>query len=95
MMFFAPTAGAKHTKALADVPAVEKFVSDLMSLVGKGDLRLVFRQIDRYILIESKQLQEKALQEQAEARKGRARARLERKAAREAKKAADAAAAED
>ena len=37
--------------------------------------------------------EEKALAEQAEARKGRAQTRLERKAAREAKKAADAEAA--
>eukprot|EP00934_Nitzschia_sp_Nitz4_P004603 Nitzschia sp. Nitz4//scaffold94_size78252//51698//52869//NITZ4_005472-RA/size78252-snap-gene-0.127-mRNA-1//1//CDS//3329560392//4593//frame0 len=39
-------------------------------------------------------VQEKALAEQAEARKGRAKARLERKMAREAKKAADAEAAD-
>ena len=38
-------------------------------------------------------VKEKALAEQAEARKGRAKARLERRAAREAKKAADAEAA--
>ena len=37
-------------------------------------------------------VKEKALAEQAGARKGRAKARLERRAAREAKKAADAAA---
>ena len=38
----------------------------------------------------AEKVKEKALQEQAEARKGRAKARLERRAAREAKKAAEA-----
>jgi large subunit ribosomal protein L19e len=82
-------------KKMRDAGKIDKHIYHSLYMLAKGNQFKNKRVlIDAIHDLKSKQLQEKALQEQAEARKGRARTRLERKAAQQAKKAADAAAEE-
>ena len=82
-------------KKMRDQKKIDKHIYHSLYSMAKGNQ---FK--NKHVLVEkihelkSIHVKDKALAEQAEARKGRARARLERKAAREAKKAADAAAAD-
>jgi Ribosomal protein L19e len=81
-------------KKMRDAKKIDKHIYHSLYMLAKGNM---FK--NKRVLIEtihdmkSVKAKEKALQEQADARKGRAKARLERKGAREAKKLADAEAA--
>lgn len=82
-------------KKMRDAKKIDKHIYHSLYMLAKGNQ---FK--NKRVLIEtihdmkSVKAKEKALVDQAEARKGRARARLERRAAREAKKMADAEAAQ-
>uniref|UniRef100_A0A7S3L6Q9 Ribosomal protein L19 n=1 Tax=Amphora coffeiformis TaxID=265554 RepID=A0A7S3L6Q9_9STRA len=82
-------------KKMRDAKKIDKHIYHSLYMLAKGNQ---FK--NKRVLIEtihemkSKKMKEKALEEQATARKGRAAARLERRAAREAKKQADAEAAQ-
>lgn len=81
-------------KKMRDAKKIDKHIYHSLYMLAKGNQ---FK--NKRVLIETihemkaKKMKEKALAEQAAARKGRAAARLERRAAREAKKRADAEAA--
>ena len=81
-------------KKMRDAKKIDKHIYHSLYMLAKGNQfknkRVLIEQIHDMKAAKSK---EKALQEQAEARKGRAKARLERRSAREAKKMADAEAA--
>jgi large subunit ribosomal protein L19e len=82
-------------KKMRDAKKIDKHIYHSLYMLAKGNQ---FK--NKSVLIETihdmktKKTKEKALAEQAAARKGRAAARLERRAAREAKKQADAEAAQ-
>jgi large subunit ribosomal protein L19e len=82
-------------KKMRDAKKIDKHIYHNLYMLAKGNQfknkRVLIEQIHDMKAEKSK---EKALQEQAEARKGRAKSRLERRAAREAKKLADAEAAQ-
>jgi large subunit ribosomal protein L19e len=81
-------------KKMRDAKKIDKHIYHSLYMLAKGNQ---FK--NKKVLIEtihdmkSKKMKEKALAEQASARKGRAAARLDRRAARELKKQADAEAA--
>jgi large subunit ribosomal protein L19e len=81
-------------KKMRDAKKIDKHIYHSLYMLAKGNH---FK--NKKVLIEtihdmkSKKMKEKALAEQATARKGRAAARLDRRAARELKKQADAEAA--
>lgn len=81
-------------RKMRDAKKIDKHIYHNLYMLAKGNQfknkRVLLEAIHD---LKSINVKEKALAEQAEARKGRAKARLERKAAREAKKAADAEAA--
>mmetsp|Transcript_20917 Transcript_20917/g.30139 ORF Transcript_20917/g.30139 Transcript_20917/m.30139 type:complete len:96 (+) Transcript_20917:694-981(+) len=80
-------------KKMRDAKKIDKHIYHSLYMLAKGNQfknkRVLIETIHEMKSVKSK---EKALAEQAVARKGRAKARLERKAAKEAKKAADSAA---
>eukprot|EP00538_Stauroneis_constricta_P009591 CAMPEP_0119558466 /NCGR_PEP_ID=MMETSP1352-20130426/10809_1 /TAXON_ID=265584 /ORGANISM="Stauroneis constricta, Strain CCMP1120" /LENGTH=193 /DNA_ID=CAMNT_0007605837 /DNA_START=79 /DNA_END=660 /DNA_ORIENTATION=- len=82
-------------KKMRDAKKIDKHIYHNLYVLSKGNQfknkRVLLEAIHE---LKAVNLKEKALAEQADARKGRAKSRLERKAAREAKKAADAAAAD-
>jgi len=81
-------------RKMRDSKKIDKHIYHSLYMLAKGNQfknkRVLLETIHE---MKSEHVKEKALQEQAEARKGRAKARLERRAAKEAKKAADAEAA--
>ena len=81
-------------KKMRDAKKIDKHIYHSLYMLAKGNQfknkRVLIETIHDMKSLKSK---EKALADQAEARKGRARARLERRAEREAKKLADAEAA--
>jgi len=81
-------------RKMRDAKKIDKHIYHSLYMLAKGNQfknkRVLLETIHE---MKAEHVKEKALQEQAEARKGRAKARLERRAAREAKKAADAEAA--
>jgi large subunit ribosomal protein L19e len=81
-------------KKMRDAKKIDKHIYHSLYMLAKGNQfknkRVLIETIHNMKSVKTK---EKALQEQAEARKGRAKARLERRAARESKKMADAEAA--
>ena len=82
-------------KKMRDAKKIDKHIYHSLYMLAKGNQfknkRVLLETIHEMKAVKSK---EKALEEQAAARKGRAKARLERRAAREAKKQADAEAAQ-
>ena len=82
-------------KKMRDGKKIDKHIYHQLYMLAKGNQfknkRVLISTIHEMKAVKNK---EKALQEQAEARKGRAKARLQRRAEREARKAADAAAAQ-
>uniref|UniRef100_A0A7R9ZRD6 Ribosomal protein L19 n=1 Tax=Craspedostauros australis TaxID=1486917 RepID=A0A7R9ZRD6_9STRA len=82
-------------KKMRDAKKIDKHIYHSLYMLSKGNQfknkRVLIEAIHE---LKAVNLKEKALAEQADARKGRAKSRLERRAAREAKKAADAAAAD-
>lgn len=82
-------------KKMRDAKKIDKHIYHSLYMLAKGNQ---FK--NKTVLIEtihemkSVKAKEKALTEQADARRGRAKARLDRRAAREAKKQADSAAAQ-
>jgi len=83
-------------KKMRDAKKIDKHIYHSLYMLAKGNQfknkRVLLETIHEMKAVHAK---EKALAEQAEARKGRAKARLDRKAAREAKKAASSAAEGD
>jgi large subunit ribosomal protein L19e len=81
-------------RKMRDAKKIDKHIYHSLYMLAKGNQfknkRVLLETIHS---MKAEKVKEKALQDQAEARKGRANARLERRAAREAKKAADAEAA--
>jgi large subunit ribosomal protein L19e len=81
-------------KKMRDQKKIDKHIYHSLYMLAKGNQfknkRVLLETIHEMKSVKTK---EKALEEQANARKGRAAARLERRAAREAKKMADAEAA--
>ncbi|CAB9515717.1 60S ribosomal protein L19 [Seminavis robusta] len=81
-------------RKMRDAKKIDKHIYHSLYMLSKGNQ---FK--NKRVLLETihdmkaEKVKEKALAEQADARKGRAKARLDRRAAREAKKAADAEAA--
>ncbi|KAL7564030.1 hypothetical protein ACA910_006941 [Epithemia clementina (nom. ined.)] len=82
-------------KKMRDAKKIDKHIYHSLYMLAKGNQfknkRVLLETIHEMKSVKTK---EKALEEQADARKGRAKARLERRAAREAKKQADAEAAQ-
>merc|ERR1712087_851330 len=79
---------------LRNAKKIDKHIYHSLYMLAKGNQFKNKRVLLETIHDKKREMaEEKALQEQADARKGRAKARLERRAAREAKKAADAEAA--
>ena len=82
-------------KKMRDAKKIDKHIYHSLYMLAKGNQfknkRVLIETIHDMKAVKN---EEKALAEQAEARKGRAKARLERRAAREAKKMADAEAAQ-
>jgi large subunit ribosomal protein L19e len=82
-------------RKMRDAGKIDKHIYHSLYMLAKGNQ---FK--NKRVLIETihnmkaKRAQEKALADQAEARKNRARSRLDRKAAKEAKQLADAEAAQ-
>ena len=78
-------------RKMRDAKKIDKHIYHSLYMLAKGNQfknkRVLLETIHS---MKSEHVKEKALQEQAEARKGRAKARLERRAAKEAKKAAEA-----
>ena len=81
-------------RKMRDAKKIDKHIYHSLYMLAKGNQfknkRVLLETIHS---MKSEKAKEKALEEQAAARKGRAQARLDRRAAREAKKAADAEAA--
>ena len=81
-------------KKMRDQGKIDKHIYHSLYMLAKGNqFKNKTVLIEKIHELKAVNVKEKALAEQAEARKGRAKARLERRAAREAKKAADAEAA--
>mmetsp|Transcript_46574 Transcript_46574/g.64732 ORF Transcript_46574/g.64732 Transcript_46574/m.64732 type:complete len:193 (+) Transcript_46574:65-643(+) len=81
-------------KKMRDQGKIDKHIYHSLYMLSKGNqFKNKTVLIEKIHELKAINVKEKALAEQAEARKGRAKARLERRAAREAKKAADAEAA--
>lgn len=82
-------------KKMRDAKKIDKHIYHSLYLLAKGNhfknKRVLLETIHE---MKAVNVQEKALAEQAAARKGRAKARVERRAARDSKKAADSADAE-
>jgi large subunit ribosomal protein L19e len=81
-------------RKMRDAKKIDRHIYHSLYMLAKGNQfknkRVLLETIHS---MKAEKVKEKALSEQAEARKGRANSRLERRAAREAKKAADAEAA--
>ena len=81
-------------KKMRDQGKIDKHIYHSLYMLSKGNqFKNKTVLIEKIHELKAINVKEKALAEQAEARKGRAKSRLERRAAREAKKAADAEAA--
>jgi large subunit ribosomal protein L19e len=81
-------------KKMRDAKKIDKHIYHSLYMLAKGNQFKNKRVLTETIhAMKATKSQEKALTEQADARKGRAKSRLEKKAAREAKKMADAEAA--
>ena len=81
-------------KKMRDAKKIDKHIYHNLYMLAKGNqFKNKTVLLEKIHELKAVKNEEKALAEQAEARKGRAQTRLERKAAREAKKAADAEAA--
>jgi large subunit ribosomal protein L19e len=82
-------------KKMRDAKKIDKHIYHQLYMLAKGNQfknkRVLIETIHDMKAVKNK---DKALQEQAEARKGRAKSRLQRKAEREARKLADAEAQE-
>jgi len=80
---------------MRDAKKIDKHIYHSLYMLAKGNQfknkRVLLETIHE---MKAENVKEKALEEQASARKGRAKSRLERRAARESKKAADEAAAQ-
>lgn len=81
-------------RKMRDAKKIDKHIYHSLYMLAKGNqFKNKTVLLEKIHELKGLAVKEKALSEQAEARKGRAKARLERRAAREAKKAADAEAA--
>jgi large subunit ribosomal protein L19e len=81
-------------RKMRDAKKIDKHIYHSLYMLAKGNqFKNKSVLLEKIHELKAVNVQEKALQEQAEARKGRAKSRLERRAAKEAKKAADAEAA--
>mmetsp|Transcript_109122 Transcript_109122/g.305370 ORF Transcript_109122/g.305370 Transcript_109122/m.305370 type:complete len:193 (+) Transcript_109122:19-597(+) len=81
-------------KKMRDQGKIDKHIYHSLYMLAKGNqFKNKSVLLEKIHELKAVNVKEKALSEQAEARKGRAKSRLERRAAREAKKAADAEAA--
>merc|ERR1712087_209737 len=81
-------------RKMRDARKIDKHIYHSLYMLAKGNqFKNKTVLIEKIHELKAVNVKEKALAEQAEARKGRAKSRLERRAAREAKKAADAEAA--
>jgi large subunit ribosomal protein L19e len=80
---------------MRDAKKIDKHIYHSLYMLAKGNqFKNKSVLLEKIHELKSVNVQDKALAEQADARKGRAKARLERRMAKEAKKAADAEAAE-
>eukprot|EP00428_Durinskia_dybowskii_P024215 CAMPEP_0170243038 /NCGR_PEP_ID=MMETSP0116_2-20130129/21292_1 /TAXON_ID=400756 /ORGANISM="Durinskia baltica, Strain CSIRO CS-38" /LENGTH=192 /DNA_ID=CAMNT_0010493887 /DNA_START=141 /DNA_END=719 /DNA_ORIENTATION=- len=78
-------------KKMRDQGKIDKHIYHSLYMLAKGNqFKNKSVLLEKIHELKAVDVKEKALAEQAEARKGRAKSRLERRAAREAKKAADA-----
>ena len=78
-------------KKMRDAKKIDKHIYHSLYMLAKGNqFKNKTVLVEKIHELKAVNTQEKALAEQADARKGRTRARMERRAAREAKKAADA-----
>ena len=81
-------------RKMRDAKKIDKHIYHSLYMLAKGNqFKNKTVLLEKIHELKAVNVKEKALSEQADARKGRAKARLERRAAREAKKAADAEAA--
>ncbi|CAJ1944547.1 unnamed protein product [Cylindrotheca closterium] len=81
-------------RKMRDAKKIDKHIYHSLYMLSKGNqFKNKTVLLEKIHELKGLVVKEKALSEQADARKGRAQARLERRAAREAKKAADAEAA--
>lgn len=79
---------------MRDAKKIDKHIYHSLYMLAKGNqFKNKSVLLEKIHELKAVNVQDKALDEQAAARKGRAKARLERRAAQEAKKAADAEAA--
>lgn len=77
-------------KKMRDQGKIDKHIYHSLYMLSKGNqFKNKTVLLEKIHELKAVNVKDKALAEQAEARKGRAQARLERRAAREAKKAAD------